>query len=589
MLLFWGVAQSQEWEAHWEESSTEAWLGLSFTQTLVSVNGPNDMLLQIEQQSNWKIESQKVQTVQGKMPATVFRLNCIALKSGSLQLPKLELQSAQGVLEVPERSVVIKSPEVHQGSRLELEFSKNEAFEKEALTLRAKWITTLPLDAIKALKWVIPTLEHPKLRVVEIHHMKARDESKSIGLPIGQRRIIGTWKTEFLEAQEANSLTFEILVQPKEAGDLKLNPSFLVCSVEKNLDKYKNKKWRGNRYPSYFNNNFFEGTQMGESMKRVIVLSEEKQLKVKALPPNPGTIKGELVMGQPEIRLSAEPRVLKVGEPLHLKITVRHSRPEIFELPSLSSMEAFERNFKTPKDRSPASYNKKGEKVYVQTLWPKRSDLTMVPPLVLNSFDPESGFYREVSSNSISIEVYGGETSTFDLAEFAGNLVIKSEVEKDPEGIWHHVWDPAIQPEFRSHSKWSIRSIAVILLLLIFSAQFGPGLFQSWSAWRYDSYAQKAKRFNRDLMDWRAQSQDRVRLRNLVLEHLANHLKQPKSRYDEVYLFECLQSHRLESSVYDRLREWFHNQDEEYALTSKNFEEGEIREIVLQVLQRRVV
>lgn len=589
MTFLMGTMQAQEWEVQWKPPVTEAWLGLPFILTLVTVNGPNDTVLQIEQQNNWKIESQKVQTVQGKTPATVFRLNCIALKSGDLALPLMELQSTQGVLEVPKLNVMIKSPEVHQGSRLEIELSKNEAFEKEPLVLKAKWITTLPLDAIKALKWMVPALEHPKFRVLEMHQLQERDEAKSIGLPIGQRRIIGTWKTEFLEAQEANSLTFEILVQPQEEGEFELNPSFLVCSVEKNLDKYKNKKWRGNRYPSYFNNNFFEGTQMGDSMKRVIVLSKPQSLKIKALPPNPGTIKGEVVMGQAQLHLSAEPRVLKVGEPLHLTIEVRHPRPEIFELPALSSMEAFERNFKTPKDRSPASYNAKGEKVYVQTLWPKRSDLSMVPPVVLNSFDPESGFYRELSSNSIPIEVHGGETSTFQLAEFAGNLVIKSEVELDPEGIWHHVWDPNIQPEFKGSPKWLIRILAILLAIGVVSAQSGPRLIKNLQQWRYDSYAQKAKRFNCDLYDWRAQSQDRMRLRNLVLEHLADHLKQPKSRYDETYLFDQLRANGLDSSVYERLKTWFETQDQMYALNSEKVEEGEIRDIVLQVFQRRVV
>lgn len=588
MLLFSSAVQSQEWEASWKDASVDAWLGLPFSLTLVSVNGPNDMLLQIERQNNWKIESQKVQTVQGKTPATVYRLNCIALKAGELPLPKLELQSVQGVLEVPELSVNIKSPEVHKGSRLQIELSKPVAFEREALVLRAKWITTLPLDAIKALKWVIPALEHPKIRVVEMHHTKDRDESKSIGLPIGQRRVIGTWKTEFLEAEEANSLTFEILIQPQEEGEFSLNPSFLVCSVEKNLDKYKNKKWRGNRYPSYFNNNFFEGTQMGDSMKRVIVLSQPQQLKVKALPPNPKMVKGEVMIGQAEIHMSAEPTVLKVGEPLHLKIAVRHSRPEIFELPSLSTMEAFDRNFKTPKDRSPASYNSKGEKVYIQTLWPKRSDLTMVPPLVLGSFDPESGFYREVSSNSIPITVHGGDSSTFDLAEFAGNLVIKSEVEQDPEGIWHHVWDPDVQPEFKNHPKWLVRILAIVLAIVVISAQFGPQVLRNLSQWRHDSFAQKAKRFHRDLSDWRAQSQDRKRLRNLVLEHLADHLKEPKSRYDEACLFEMLESNGLESSVLDSLRLWFEQQDQLYAQTSEKVEEGDIRKIVLQIFQRRM-
>ena len=582
------AADSQQWSVNWQEEKHNVWLGLPFTLTLVSVNGPNDMDLNIESNRDWKIESQKVQAVKGKTPTIVYHLNCLALKAGSLPLPSLQLNSQQSLLEVPELKIDVKSPEVHEESRLELSFSKDEVYEREAVLLKAKWTTTLPLDAIKALKWVIPALEHPELRVVEKRQFSDLDESKSIGLPIGQRRIIGTWKIDFLDGKEANTLYFEILVQAKQAGELELNPSFLVCSVEKNLEKYENKKWRGNRYPSYFNNNFFEGSQTVDNMRRTIVMSKAQRLKVKPLPPKPNSAQAEVTVFFAKITLSAEPKQLKVGDPLQVEIKVEHAMPEIFELPALSSMPAFERNFKTPEDRSPASYNKKGEKIYVQTLRPKRSDLNMVPPIVLTCFDPETGFYREIESNTVAIEVSGRESSAMEMAEFAGNLVIKSSVDEDPEGIWHHVWDVRVHPEFKNNSPWLWRVIAFLVLFVMITIQFGPYAIQQLAVWRYDSYGQKAKRFKSDLYDWRAQSNDRKRLRSIVLEHLSEHLKQPRTRYDEDVLLGELKKSGIDQHCFTELVEWLSEQEKAFGQSSVKIAEGNIKTVLLQIFRRKV-
>ena len=86
----------------------------------------------------------------------------------------------------------------------------------EATLLKAKWTTTLPLDAIKALKWVIPVLEHPDIRVIEKRQLKEPDESRSIGLPIGQRRVIGTWSPSKLDGRDAKALSFQMLIQPQK-------------------------------------------------------------------------------------------------------------------------------------------------------------------------------------------------------------------------------------------------------------------------------------------------------------------------------------------------------------------------------------
>ena len=580
---------SNDWKVSWEKDDSSAWLGLPHILTVISVNGPQDINLEIEPSRDWKIEEQRVQSVNGGKPVTAFRLNCIALIAGDVPLPKMEVTSHQGRLNVPAHTLTVKSPEIHQGSSIELSFSKTEVYEREALKLKAKWTTTLPLEAIKALKWVIPVLEHPDFRVIEVRQLKEPDESKSIGLPIGQRRLIGTWTTSKLKDIEARSLSFEILVQPKKAGTYNLRPSFLVNSVERDLSKYKNRKWRGNRYPSYFNNNFFEATQDKEGMKRTICLSKPQTLIVKALPTPPKHLKGEVEVGFPNLKISAEPKRLKVGDPLHLEIVVEHAMPEVFELPLLSSLEAFDRNFRTPDDRSPAIYEKNGTKVYRQTLWPKRSNLSMVPPLVLHCFDPESGFYRESVSNSVEIEVLGGEGTALEMAEFAGNIVIKSSVEADPEGIWHHVWSLDHHPEFVNTSPHVWRSLLIIISILVLAAQFGPTLWNNFCIWHYDSSSQKVKRFLRDLQQWRAKSLDKQRLRSLVLDHLSQHTKLPKARYNEEVLLDFLLKKGVQTETVEALKDWLYEQEKEFHHEMGKNQEGDIETLVLHILRREFV
>jgi len=581
------IATSAYWDSAWQDTPKEVFLGLPFTITLVSINSPVDVDLEIQASRDWKVERQKLEALKSSVPTTIFRLNCIALSSGNVKFPKVELISQQGRVTTPELTLAIKSPIEDAGSLLELKFSKHEFYERETLVLQAKWITTLPLEAIKALKWIIPCMERSDVRVVEMRQETEPDESKSIGLPIGERRIIGTWEIATLKGEEARALSFEVLLQPQQAGELTFENSFLVYSVERDLDKYKNKKWRGNRYPSYFNNNFFEATQKSEDMQRMIVISREQKIKVKALPPKPVNLKGDVQVGYPMIRLSAEPKKLQVGESLQLTITVASPVIETFDLSMLNTMAAFDRNFRTPSDRSAPSYNERGEKVYVQTLWPKRADLTMVPPIVLACFDPEKGFYLESESNSVAIEVTGGENSAFNRAEFAGNEVIKSEIQADPEGIWHHVWRPSLQPEF-SHPKNHLwRWLLVIFTLLAFAISFFKSFIGYVRLWLEDSGFNKTRHFNRALNQWRTQSQDRECLRSIVLEHLANHLKDSKARYDEKTLFEKIKQLGAEREA-ESLKSWLHEQDLKFSSATTKVCEGEIQTIVLKILGRRL-
>ena len=123
---------SSYWDVKWKEGSREAWLGLPHTLTLISANGPKDLELMVESSRDWKIEEQKVQAQQGDVPMTIFRLNCSALVAGDLKLPKMELASHQGRMSVPDMGLKVSSPEVHEGSRIDLVFEKvNCMWEKQ--------------------------------------------------------------------------------------------------------------------------------------------------------------------------------------------------------------------------------------------------------------------------------------------------------------------------------------------------------------------------------------------------------------------------------------------------------------------------
>ena len=98
-------------------------------------------------------------------------------------------------------------------------------------------------------------------------------------------------------------------------------------------------------------------------MKRMICLSKPVTLKVKALPPPPAHVEGKVVVGLPKLQLQASPTSLKVGEPLSITIQVDHDIHETFEFPMLSSMGAFDRNFKIPDDRAPATYKNAKRKI----------------------------------------------------------------------------------------------------------------------------------------------------------------------------------------------------------------------------------
>ena len=80
----------------------------------------------------------------------------------------------------------------------------------------------------------------------------------------------------------------------------------------------------------------------------------------------------------------------------------------------------------------------------------------------------------------MDIQVTGGDDSPFDMAEFAGNLVIKSHVEPDPEGIWHHVWRAENHPDFYKVEPKGLRATMIALILIALMVKVSPSMLKQF-------------------------------------------------------------------------------------------------------------
>ena len=83
-------------------------------------------------------------------------------------------------------------------------------------------------------------------------------------------------------------------------------------------------------------------------------------------------------------------------------------------------------------------------------------------------------------------------------------------------------------------------------------------------------------------------SEDRGRLRSLVLEHLADHAKLPKGRYDEKALLDCYRDSESKDPTLVSFEQWLSNQELVYAQNKAAEKEGNIETLVLSLLRRKV-
>lgn len=122
----------------------------------------------------------------------------------------------------------------------------------------------------------------------------------------------------------------------------------------------------------------------------------------------PGDFSG--IIGSFQLEINASPVEASVGEPVTLKIILTGDIPGSYNLPDLSDINSFSEDFSFPFEHS-AGKSETGKKIFIQTIRPKHSSITEIPPLVLNYFNTGTGQYETTKSNAVPLKITSANVS----------------------------------------------------------------------------------------------------------------------------------------------------------------------------------
>lgn len=155
---------------------------------------------------------------------------------------------------------------------------------------------------------------------------------------------------------------------------------------------------------------FFGGNSLKVAQSKLITASGELPVIEVRTPPStdkPAWFSG--AVGTYDFRIIAEPTHVKVGEPITItmRVTDRTSGPinlDFLSPPLLDRVSTLTDHFRVP-DAPLGGIVEGRTKTFTQSIRPRQSDTTEIPPLPMTSFDPSTMSYKTVWTKAIPISV----------------------------------------------------------------------------------------------------------------------------------------------------------------------------------------
>lgn len=369
---------------------------------------------EIKQPDTSRIEDFRIRLLErstgGEAPDrhTVFRYQFTPIAGGDLTIPALSLSVAgQSVSTEPVRLRVF---DIQTTGRLQLavKLSAAECRIGEPILMTVTWSSQFPWQSIRAVDMILPALRDPDFKIIDPDASFPVDPDQAMGMPVYGTRILARPVTEQIAGEKSPALTFAKIVLPRKTGTLTLAPAEITCACPET-------KIRGEtaaKYPSYFDNTFFDKEIPGDFLK-FRVKSNTPSLTVHPLPQISADIKFDGLFGQAGVNTSAEPCNVRTGEPIELTIKVKTvGFPESVPPPRLNKQPEFGEIFYVDSE-APSPTFTSDTAIFVRTIKPKHPKIDRIPPVAMTYFDPITEEYGQ--SRSKAIEIYVSPAPVLDI------------------------------------------------------------------------------------------------------------------------------------------------------------------------------
>ncbi len=373
-----------------------------------------------------------------------LRYYMVPEKDGDLTIPPFEIIINRKVFMTQAHKIKVMRPESIPGLKISVELSKKQCYVAEPIEVIFTWYSALPFYGYRGVNIDLPLLNNPAFKVIQGVNDITSSSSNSIGLPVSNRRIIAKRGEVDIDGDSSEFLRFTRVLIPMKAGDFKLQPATLLTSYLTPKQPQSSKKHRRPyrpKYPSYFNNNFFDDIG-NQPYQRFYITFNSPTLEVLNIPQESAPLDFYGMVGKCNVETSVKPTKMRVGDPLTLTIRVKnYSFPSAITLPPLSYSKSFSSSFLIPA-KQPLGALDGHDMVFQRILRPLRTDVSEIPQMRISYFDPETGAYSATVAPPIKIEVLPAETATTFDAELSGDNKLVNKIESNPEGIRHNVSDP---------------------------------------------------------------------------------------------------------------------------------------------------
>lgn len=438
LMIMPAMGNISDWELSLEMPEGQLWQGEAASFLLISMSPPDDDLsLIIPDSGDFLITpGTPVKLEKDGEQGVGYPLRLTPVKSGILTLPALRFQGYERK-QVAAQMLPVSAPLLSDEMSLSVSRNKNDVYLGQSIKVRFEWVSEIHPKALKAVNIVIPELEQRSIKSREAIVNDEFDTNDLIGLPVGNRRVLSRWDKA---DDERVRFYFDYVIQPQQPGTYELPAPVLLASVDRNSLAYRRKDFKGMRFSSHFNNNFFDEVRetRRDRFERIMAKSEPFQLRVKPLPEGaPGHFVG--MVERPDITVESNVKTVRVGEPVQLKFRIRHPDIEFAELPVIKNNDAFRRVFDIPLGSDPASYEDDA-KMIRQTLFAESIEVNQIPRLAVNYFDPDTGLYRDYLTDALPIKVISGPQYSFSDSLLPDGVKLSQMVTPDRSGIWAHRW-----------------------------------------------------------------------------------------------------------------------------------------------------
>jgi hypothetical protein len=450
---------------HWQEAEHNWTTGVEQTLGLWAFGASANTKLQFEASEQFEVRLGEGTAMKDER-GLVFPCRLTPLASGNLTLPVAMIVD-QG-LRSKQRKVWVELPIRSDDMRLEVELENKNLVVGQWTELKVLWWSRLLLTDFKALKLNLPILGHPDIEVKVPFDAIQTSDKASVGLPVTGRRVIAHCEFKRVGEGAEYRVRFRLYIRALKAGRFDFGRSSLLVSHE--LVKRNKKNFRNSisRYPSYFNNQFFDGAAGSGRYRRLLVESEALDLEVKPLPQPEVPGSGAAMIDLESLVVSIEEKTLSNRSPLQVQFTFHHPRPDTLDLPKLSDLHLISELFEVPEDRAHPKYEQ-GKVSFSQSLWPKSRGVNAFPALSFSSYDSSESRYEVHRSEAFELEWAEVEETTASMGEFSEDVKLEAHHGDIQEGIWHSHWQDMKQAKvgFSSPLWWTLcLSLSSLLVLL---------------------------------------------------------------------------------------------------------------------------